>query len=163
MKCLRRYAAGQSLVLVALILPFLAALVITSMEIGARQWQRAQIEDALRQANRAAVQTWLYPAFATGTVNVRPLDMVESGQRYLQANLAGTTGLSSAADAVAATAMWTPVVGTTGGSCPTPDGASLALPRPGMCATLTVTLRSLISGQDWTTTVFVADTVDVLD
>lgn len=158
----RRHAPGQSLVLLALSLPFLAALVLASLEIGARQWQRAQIEDALRQANRAAVQTWLYPAFASGTVNVRPLDMLASGQGYLTANLTGTTGLDSAPDVAAARAAWTPVVGTSGGTCPTPGGTTLTLPRPGMCATLTVTLRSPISDQDWTTTVFVADTVDVL-
>lgn len=158
----RRHAPGQSLVLLALILPFLVALVLASLEIGARQWQRAQIEDALRQANRAAVQTWLYPAFASGTVNVRPLDMLASGQAYLQANLTNTSGLGSAPDVAAASAAWTPVVGTNGGACPRPGGTMLTLPRPGMCATLTVPLRSPISGQAWTTTVFVADTVDVL-
>lgn len=159
----RRHAPGQSLVLLALILPFLAALVLASMELGARQWQRAQVEDALRQANRAAVQTWLYPAFAAGTVTVRSVDMVASGERYLQANLTNTSGLRSAPDVAVASAAWTPVVGFSGGPCPAPGGTTLTLPRPGMCATLTVTLRSLVSGQDWTTTVFVADTVDVLD
>jgi Flp pilus assembly protein TadG len=159
---MRRRAPGQSLVLTALMLPFLAALVLTAMEIGARTWQRAQIEDALRQANRAAVQTWLYPAFASGSLSVRPVDVMQSGAAYFETNLGGMTTLALPPAKTAAVAQWTPIV-TSGGACTDPQGRVVTLPRPGMCATVTVTLRSLVGWQPWTATVFTADTVDVFD
>jgi hypothetical protein len=158
-----RRTPGQSLVLLALMLPFLAALVLTAMEIGARTWQRAQLEDALRQANRAAVQTWLYPAFASGTLTVRPVDVMASGAAYFETNLGGITTLALPPAKTAAAAAWTPVIPAGGGMCTDPAGRLVTLPRPGMCASVTVTLRSLVGWQPWTTTVFAADTVDLVD
>lgn len=61
---LRHRGRGQSLVLVALILPFLIAFVLTCIEIGERFWEKAAIEDALQQATRSSVQNFRYSAFA---------------------------------------------------------------------------------------------------
>ena len=60
----QHHAQGQALVLVALILTFLMMLILTCMEVAARYEQRAQIEDALRQATRSSVQAFDYAAFA---------------------------------------------------------------------------------------------------
>ena len=50
-----RRAPGQSLVLVALLMPVLIALVLVFLEIGTRLLQRAEAEDALRHASRSAI------------------------------------------------------------------------------------------------------------
>ncbi len=61
---LQQKAQGQALVLVTIILTFLMMLIMTCMEVAARYEQRAQIEDALKQATRSSVQAFDYAAFS---------------------------------------------------------------------------------------------------
>ncbi len=71
--------AGQALVLVALILTFLMMLILTCMEVAARYEERAQIEDALRQATRSSVQAFDYAAFARNGQLLREISAAAYG------------------------------------------------------------------------------------
>src|SRR4029453_4642176 len=143
MGIITRRASGQSLTLVALILPVLVALLFTCMEVTARYRELAEIEDALRQSSRSAVQTFAYSAFAQGTERGRethditvtgcatpPASSAQAGAcRTFMTNFATVSGLKGTAGQPAARVQWT--ILPDGGSCTYPNGkGSVSFARP---------------------------------
>ena len=156
----RRMARGQALVLITLILPVLAAFVLTAVEVGTRVLQRAEVEDALRNATRMAVQTWAYDAFAANAVAVRPVDVSAVGQQALAINLRGTHGLLTTPEQTTTQVVWVPIMDPTADTCTDPKGTVITFTTPGVCATLTVRLRGFLGWGEWRPVIFVAETLD---
>lgn len=155
-----RDAHGQALVLVALILPVLAAFVFTAVEVGTRVLQRAEVEDALRNATRVAVQTWAYDAFATDAVAVRPVDVIAVGQQAFAINVEGTHGLLTTPDQTAAQVVWVPIMDPATDTCTDPKGVTITFTTPGVCATLQVRMQGFLGWGEWQPIMFVAETLD---
>lgn len=134
--------AGQSLVLVALILALLIPLVLTSIEIANRYLELARMEDALRQAARTAVQTFRYEPFSSDQLTLAAEQHIAAiGQTTLAANLQTVRHLQAGAtpDSTAALAQW--IILPNGGAC---WGEPLV--GPSVCAELQPRLRGLIAG-----------------
>ncbi len=159
-RLMRHAAHGQALVLIALILPVLAAFVFTAVEVGTRVLQRAEVEDALRNATRMAVQTWAYDAFAADGVAVRPVDVIAVGRQALVINLAGTHGLLTTPEQTAAEVVWVPIMDPATDTCTDPRGTTITFATPGVCATLQVRTRGFIGWDAWQPVIFVAETLD---
>jgi len=154
-----RMEAGQSLVLVALVLPVLVILVMSSTELATRLLQRAEVEDALRHASRSAIQTFDYQPFAEATTQTRPEAMIAIATGVFQTNLGGVHGLKTSAAATAASVQWQPLPSGSA-SCQAPDGTAVAITGPALCATVLVRLRGLVGWNEWQSTVFVIETLD---
>lgn len=182
MRTIRVYhaASGQALVLVAILLPFLVALVLTAVEIGGRMLQRAEVEDALRQATRSAVQTFSYGQFARNTqalnasacqgTRVDPAGCKSNAVAELAAalfvtNLQSTAGLSVPPEAMADRVTW--YVLPNGGDCRTILTDRPPLERtfttPTVCAALDAPMRGLVGWGTWTPRLEAADTLDRID
>ena len=175
---MRRYrhrTHGQSLILIALILPVLTALLFTCIEVAARYQQLAQIQDALQQSSRSAVQTFAYSAFAQGTERGREVHAVtvtgctnppkNSAQsiacRVFMTNLASVGGLVETPTQTAARVQWT--ILPDGGTCTYPNGhGSLSFSRPAVCATLRPQMLGLLGWGVWIPQIDAADTLDHL-
>ena len=167
---LRRRQGGQSLVLVALVLSFLAILLITTVEIAGRYLQRAEVEDALRQATRSAVQTFAYDKFAQNTQALKAASpcsgttaggclanpVAAAASAMFVANLGQIGGLKAGETptSVATQVIWT--VGPTGGTC---QGQTYTTPV--VCAELDAPLRGLTSRYgSWTPRISAAEKID---
>lgn len=172
---LNRSAPGQSLVLIALMLPFLVALVLSAIEIGGRMLQRAEVEDALRNATRSAVQTFAYAQFAK---NTQELDasaacsgtlsggcagnaVAQLAADLLIINLQSTDGLAATPEQIAAEVRWQ--IAPAGGSCSDLSaraGLATTFANPAVCAVLDVPMQGLVGWGSWTPRVEAADTLD---
>jgi hypothetical protein len=116
--------------------------------------QRAQVEDALRQATRSAAQTLRYQPLAANQVSLRdPAEVTALGRALLTINLREVTGLRATPAAVADTARWW-IVPPGGGSC-----LGQPLTQAALCADVTVPLQGLL-GRPWQTTVQVIEQLD---
>lgn len=144
-----RRTRGQALVLIALMLPVLTAFVFTAVELGTRMLQRAEVEDALRNATRVAVQTWAYESFAADAVAVRPVDVIAVGRHALVINLDGVPGLQLALEQAAAEVSWVPITDPARDTCTDPQGRTITFATPGVCATLKVPLEGLATQPWW--------------
>jgi hypothetical protein len=169
-------AQGQALVLMALILTFLMMLIMTCMEVAARYEQRAQIEDALKQATRSAVQAFDYAAFAqdgqllremgatsvSGCAGVAPNSARALACAVLATNLHGVSGVQEPPDQTAARVTWTFL--PQGGTCVFPNGhPSVTFATPAVCATLTPQMTGLLGWGTWTPQIDAADTLDHIE
>ena len=170
---LKHCAQGQSLILVGLMLPFLLALILTAIEVGARYAQRAEIEDALKQATRSAVQAFDYAAFAGGSQQLRQTGAASvtgcSGATtrsaralacaVLTTNLAGVGGLLEPPAQTAARVRWTFL--PRGGTCTFPSGRPpMTFTTPAVCASLTPRMTGLLGWGIWLPQIDAADTLD---
>ena len=168
-----RSESGQALVLVGLMLPFLLALILTSIEIGARYAERAEIEDALKQATRSAVQAFDYAAFAgssqqlrqTGAASVTGCASATARSArglacaVLTANLAGIGGVLDTPAQTAARVRWTFL--PRGGTCTFPSGRPpMTFTTPAVCASLTPRMTGLLGWGIWLPQIDAADTLD---
>lgn len=167
---------GQALVFAALVITMLSMLILTCIEIAARYQERAQVEDALRQATRSAVQAFDYAAFARGGQQVRatgPATVTGCSTAaatsaralactVLTANLTGVRGVQETPAQTAARVQWT--ILPNGGVCSFPSGRPpIAFTTPAVCATLTPQLRGLLGWGVWTPQIDAADTLDHID
>ncbi|MEN9935030.1 MAG: hypothetical protein RLZZ387_1609 [Chloroflexota bacterium] len=166
---------GQSLAIVALLLPFLGALLMTAIELTERAIERAMVEDALRQATRSAAQTFDYAAFAadqqhlaseaapthTGCDDAPAGSARAVGCAVLLRNLSGAQGLEETPHDVAARVLWT--IRPSGGSCTFPGGESVASTAPLVCASVRPRLVGLLGWGSWTPQVDAAETVDTAE
>lgn len=157
--CRKRRAAGQSLVLVALLMPVLVALVLTFGEIGTRLLQRAEAEDALRHASRSAIQTFAYEPFAAGAAELRQADMLEVAKTSFATNLGGVHGLLTTPSETAAGASWQPVLTGTA-RCAGSGTSGMDVAAPALCAEVELHMRGLTGWGEWRTRVFVVETLD---
>ena len=157
---MRQRTSGQALVLVALILPVLLGLLLVGLDLAGRRMREREVQDALRAANRSAVQTFDYAAFAENRLVLADADTVIAAARRLAAvNLHGASGLTLPPEAVAERVAWTAL--PSGGACLLePDGPNLRFPTPVLCVVAEVELVSPL-GLTWTTRVFAADTLDL--
>lgn len=152
---------GQSLVLVALILPFLIAFVLTCIEIGERFWEKAAIEDALQQATRSSVQNFRYSAFAENSQSLDDTRVKDVAQRTFIINLTGLRGMVQTPAEVAAQVTWT--VLPNGGTCTFPNGhPSVSATTPMVCATLKPRMTGLLGWGEWTPQIDAASTLDAV-
>jgi hypothetical protein len=166
-------APGQSLVLVALMLPFLGALLMTAIELGERFLERAMLEDALQQAARSAVQSFDYAAFAenaqrltaepestvTGCADAAAGSARAVGCAVLLRNIAGVRGLGETPAQLADRVSWT--IRPTGGSCSFPGGSPpVHSSAPLVCATVEPRMTGLLGWGVWTPQIDAAETLD---
>lgn len=152
---------GQSLVLVALILPFLLAFVLTCIEIGERYWEKAAIEDALQQATRSSVQSFRYSAFAQNSQSLDATRVQNVARNTFITNLTGLRGLVQTPAEVAAQVTWT--VYPTGGTCTYPHGRpSVTATTPMVCATMKPRMTGLLGWGEWTPQIDAASTLDAV-
>jgi hypothetical protein len=164
---------GQSLAIVAIILPFLAALLLTAIELGERAVQRALIEDALSQATRSAVQSFDYAAFAAndGRISAEPNTAYNGcagapqhsaravGCRVLISNLGSVRGLEETPEQLAAQVSWS--IHPAGGTCTFPGGRPpVSATTPLVCATLQPRLAGLLGWGVWMPEIDAAETLD---
>lgn len=156
----RQHIPGQALVIVALFLPVIIGLWLLAIELAWRFTTAQAVTDALRAANRSAVQTFDYSAFAENRLALAEPDAVISVARRLAAtNLSGVHGLMKTPVEVADTAQWT--VLPAGGACILePGGPTLRFPKPALCSSAEVELASPL-GFSWTIQVYAADTLDL--
>ena len=158
---LRHRNRGQSLVLVALILPFLIAFVLTCIEIGERFWEKAAIEDALQQATRSSVQNFRYSAFAENSQSLDDTRVKDVAERTFIINLTGLRGMVQTPAEVAAQVTWT--VLPNGGTCTFPNGhPSVSATTPMVCATLKPRMTGLLGWGEWTPQIDAASTLDAV-
>lgn len=150
---------AQALVLVALILPFLAALLFTCVEVGARYMELAEIEDALQMASRSAVQAFRYDAFAENRQALATQARVVAVARGIFiTNLTGMRGLEETPAQTADRVQWT--VLPNGGDCHAPDRPALHFTTPAVCATLRPQMIGLLGWGSWSPQIVAAETLD---
>lgn len=167
-------AHGQSLVLVALILPFLVTLILTAFELATRFLEIAEMEDALRQASRSSVQLLDYAALADNRQQVDEERVVATARAVFATNLAGVRGLDEPIDALVGRVQWQ--VLPNGGTCTLPGEGALVAGRPertgttwqvsfatpAVCATVKPRLTGLLGWGQYTPTINAAETLDLL-
>jgi Flp pilus assembly protein TadG len=169
-------AGGQSLVIMAIVLPTLLALTLTAIGVSARLLERAEIEDALKQATRSAVQTFDYASFARAAHGLRIIEgqatsatgcdqLSNVSARFVACttfltNLTSVSGLEETPSQVAAHVQWTLL--PNGGSCRfgghSPD---VTLSTPMVCATVTPRMTGLLGWGIWTPQIDASDTLDL--
>ena len=160
-RALRQRNRGQSLILVALILPFLIAFVLTSIEIGERFWEKAAIEDALQQATRSSVQNFRYSAFAENSQSLDDTRVKDVAERTFIINLTGLRGMVQTPADVAGQVTWT--VLPDGGTCTFPnDHPSVSATTPMVCATVKPRMTGLLGWGEWTPQIDAASTLDAV-
>jgi len=172
---LQRAVPGQSLVLIAIMLPFLVILVMGAMRIGWKIMQRGQVEDALRQSTRSAVQTFDYQAFAKNSQDFRATAcqgsitsgcagnaVAELASQLFAINLQSTDGLTMTPDDVAKQVTW--YILPEGGDCSTiladRNNLQRTFTTPSICAQLDAPMEGLIGWGTWTPRIDAADTLD---
>lgn len=157
----RNRASGQSLVLVALILPFLIAFVLTCIEVAERFWEKAAIEDALQQATRSSVQNFRYSAFAENSESLDATRVRDVARNTFIINLTGLRGMVQTPAEVANQVTWT--VLPNGGTCTYPSGhPSVSATTPMVCATVNPRMTGLLGWGEWTPQIDAASTLDAV-
>jgi Flp pilus assembly protein TadG len=175
-KALQHSESGQALVFIALVITFLSMLVLTCIEVAGRYQELAEIEDALKQSTRSAVQAFDYAAFARGGQRVREASattitgcgsLAPSSARTLACsvfltNLQGVRGLQETPEQTAARVTWTFL--PNGGMCTYPNGsAPIMFATPAVCATLRPRMTGLLGWGIWSPQVDAADTLDHIE
>ncbi|HMO57204.1 MAG TPA: hypothetical protein PKC19_07610 [Roseiflexaceae bacterium] len=152
--------SGQALVLFALIMPVLLGLLLVGIELASRNTSTREVRDAIRAANRSAVQTFDYAAFAENQLALADTNAVVVVARRLAAiNLRGIAGLTLPPEMIADRVTWT-ALSSDGACLLEPDGPTLHFATPVLCASAEVELVSPL-GFTWTTRIFAADTLDL--
>jgi len=176
-KAARRGAAGQALVLVAVMLPVLMAFVLLVVEVAERWMQVAMLEDALQQATRSAVQTMDYAAFArnatglrarTACAQVRRADataaacraVIDQASAYFRANLRGVRGLAEDPEALADRVTWT--VLPTGGTCSYSSAQARPVTEatPLLCAEVRPVMQGIVGWGRFTPLIVAGETLE---
>ena len=165
---------GQALVIVALVLPFLVALMLTVFELATRFLEVAEIEDALRQASRSSVQLLDYAALADDRQQVDEQRVIATARAIVATNLASARGLDEPIEALVERIEWQ--VLPNGGTCTLPGEGALVAGRqertgaswqisfstPAVCATVRPKLTGLMGWGQYTPTINAAETLDLL-
>lgn len=171
----RTKVRGQSVVLAAIILPFLAAFLLLVVEVSERWLEVAMVEDALQQTTRSMVQRLDYAALARGQASLvtatdcqsvrwdadpacQPL--LAQARQLLITNLSGVRGLVESPTATADRVTWT--VLARGGTCIYSSTAvtPVTATTPLLCAEVRPVMRGLVGWGEYTPLVVAADTLD---
>jgi hypothetical protein len=167
-------AHGQSLVVLALVLPVLVALTMTAIEVATRLMEVAELEDALRQATRSSVQLLDYAALADNSQRVSEARVIEVARATLRVNLGSARGLNEPVEALVSRVEWQ--VLPSGGVCTLRGEGTLVagraertngqwritFPTPAVCATVRPKLRGLLGWGEYAPQINAAETLDVL-
>ncbi|MBX0330272.1 hypothetical protein K2Z83_21625 [Oscillochloris sp. ZM17-4] len=175
-KKLHAKTTGQSLVIMAIILPFLMVFVLMVVEVAERWLEVAMVEDALQQATRSAVQAFDYAGLARGedglrvTSDCRAVTLETAGacrgvvivaDRFLRTNLTGVRGLGEYAGTLAARVRWT--VLPQGGTCSFSGGTYTTEISPLLCAEVRPVMTGIVGWGTYTPWITAADTLDTTD
>jgi hypothetical protein len=128
----RRAERGQSLVFIALVLAFLTPFIFTVIEFSERQMEVAQMEDALQQSIRSAVQSFDYAHLAHNGQRIDQQRALQTARETFVQNLSTVSGLVERPEALAERVTWR--VLPEGGTCSFSDGQAQTFDRPAMCA-----------------------------
>jgi hypothetical protein len=128
----RRAERGQSLVFIALVLAFLTPFIFTVIEFSERQMEVAQMEDALQQSIRSAVQAFDYAHLARNGQRIDQQRALQTARETFVRNLSTVSGLVERPEALAERVTWR--VLPEGGTCSFSDGQAQTFDRPAMCA-----------------------------
>lgn len=166
--------AGQSAILVAVILPFLMAFTLLIIELAERHLERAMIEDALQQATRSSVQLLDYQALARAEGGLRAGEcravtasqsspckaLLATANQFLLVNLSGVRGLNEPTNTLAARVRWT--VLPRGGTCNYSSTRTPAVTQttPLICAEVRPHLRGIVGWGSFQPLITAADTLD---
>ncbi|NNJ12906.1 hypothetical protein EKD04_021495 [Chloroflexales bacterium ZM16-3] len=171
----RAKTRGQSVVFVALILPFLVAFILLVVEVSERWLEVAMVEDALQQATRSAVQSFDYAAMARGAGDMGAsapcvgvtlshagpcTGVLASADRFLRTNLTGVRGLGEDAEDLAARVRWS--VYPHGGTCSFSNGTYATQITPLLCAEVQPTMTGLVGWGEYAPLITAADTLDTI-
>jgi hypothetical protein len=165
---------GQSLVFLALVLPFFIALIMTAIEVATRALEIAELEDALRQSSRSAIQLLDYAALAQDGQRVDEARVVQTAKAMLLTNLQGVRGLAERPEAIVERVEWQ--VYSTAGTCTLPGEGRLVAGQaqragsqwqitfatPALCASVRPTLTGLFGWGTYQPQINAAETLDVL-
>jgi hypothetical protein len=174
---LRQTARGQSVVIVALVLPFLIGFTLLIVEVAERWLEVAMVEDALQQATRSAVQSFDYADLARGQQRLRASDdchrvtasqespcreLLQVARSFLLVNLQHIRGLVDPPATVADRVRWT--VLPEGGTCSYSSGEvpPVTETAPLLCAEVRPTMRGVVGWGEFTPLVVAADTLDLV-
>ena len=116
----RRAERGQSLVFIALVLAFLTPFIFTVIEFSERQMEVAQMEDALQQSIRSAVQAFDYAHLARNGQRIDQQRALQTARETFVRNLSTVSGLVERPEALAERVTWR--VLPEGGTCSFSDG-----------------------------------------
>lgn len=168
---------GQSLVIVALVLPFLVGFTLLVVEVAERWLEVAMVEDALQQATRSAVQSFDYADLARGRHSLRAAgdchqvaweedsrckELLQRARAFLLVNLQGVRGLDESPQALAARVRWT--VLPAGGTCSFSSSAApdVTETAPLLCAEVRPVMRGLVGWGSFTPLIVAADSLDLV-
>jgi Flp pilus assembly protein TadG len=172
---LRAKTTGQSLVIMAIILPFLIIFALMVIEVAERWLEVSMVEDALQQASRSAVQSLDYAAMARNEDGLRATadctavtretagpctGVIRIADQFLRTNLTGVRGLGEPAETLAARVRWT--VRPNGGTCSFSSGGATTETTPLLCAEVRPVMTGIVGWGDYTPLITAADTLDTL-
>ncbi len=123
---------GQSLVFIALVLAFLTPFIFTVIEFSERQMEVAQMEDALQQSTRSAVQLLDYAHLARNGQRLDQERALQIAREAFARNLSAVNGLAERPEELVERVTWR--VLPDGGTCSFSDGQAQTFDRPAMCA-----------------------------
>lgn len=170
----RRRTRGQSLVFVALVLPFVVMLFMTAIEVATRSMEVAELEDALRQASRSSIQLLDYAALAQDGQRVDEARVIATAKATLLTNLQSVRGLAEPPEAIVSRVYWQ--VYPSGGTCTLPgegqyvagrtarvgDSWQISFPTPALCASVRPQLTGLFGWGVYSPQINAAETLDLL-
>lgn len=158
-----RTEAGQSLLLLALILAFLTPFVFTVIEFSERQLEVAHMEDALQQATRSAVQLLDYERLAHNRQHVDEVRALQTAKQAFVRNLGAALGSAEDPETLAQRVTWR--ILPQGGSCRFSNGQTEVFDRPAVCAEVrpTMTGFGLLGYTPYRPLITAAATLDILD
>jgi Flp pilus assembly protein TadG len=166
---------GQSAILTALVVPFLALFVLLVVEVSTRWLEVATIEDALQQSARSTVQLLDYAALAENRDGMRATQdcrnvtwnqnsacraLLSVARRFLVTNLTGVRGLAEPPETIADRVRWT--VLPNGGTCSYTSTAVRPVTEttPLICAEVRPALTGVVGWGVYRPLIVAADTLD---
>ena len=153
---------GQSIVMMAIIFPFLLALLMSGLELMGRWSDRASLEDSLKQSTRSAVQLLDYATLARGETAINGVSVRNSAAQFFIVNLTNARGLASdeSPETVAGRVTWTIIPNQNGGICRFSDGTTQTFIQPAVCAEVRPRMKGLLGWGEWQPLITAADTLD---
>jgi len=141
---IRTMAAGQSLTLVALIMPILLGLMLAGLEVIGRDRTDRALGGSLSDTVRSVAQTVDYARFAGDGVMLDEAALRALAEAAFIDRLRGmpNVGLTTSPDDIGADVVWT--ILPEGGTCTLSDGTALSFAGPVICARVTIPTRGLI-------------------
>jgi len=150
---------GQSLVIIALMLPMLTIMMFGGLMFTQRVHDRMVVEAALQHAARASAHAVQYRGFATDQPTIDATRAQALGRAVLRANLVGLSVLDEPVDDLIDRVEWT--ILPRGGSCVLPSGRSITSgSAPLVCVSISPRLRGIFTGEPWMPLLEAAEVMD---